>query len=70
LQVLLADIDAGAIDAVVVFDADRLTRSPCELAMLMERFQNAGVSLVVAAGPPAAQHAGGGATSARRGAVS
>src|SRR5256885_12679976 len=44
LQLLLADIDAGAIDAVVVFGADRLTRSPRELAMLTERFQSAGVS--------------------------
>jgi site-specific DNA recombinase len=69
LRLLLDDCDAGKIDVVVVLHVDRLSRSPRELGMLIERFQNACVSLVVAAGPPSAQRAGGGATAARRAGV-
>ena len=48
LQRLLADIDAGAIDVVVVPRVDRLSRTPGDLAQLLTRFRNAGVSLIVA----------------------
>jgi DNA invertase Pin-like site-specific DNA recombinase len=64
LRLLLDDCDV-----VVVLHVDRLSRSLRELGMLIERFQNACVSLVVAAGPPSAQRDGGGATAARRAGV-
>lgn len=50
LQLLLSDVEAGVIDAVVVFHVDRLSRSARELAELLARFEDAGVLLVVAAG--------------------
>jgi site-specific DNA recombinase len=50
LQHLLADVAAGAIDTVVVARADRLSRSTRARAVLLARFQDAGVSLVVADG--------------------
>jgi len=46
LQQLLAAIDAGAIDCVVVYKVDRLSRSLLDFARLMERFDRRGVSFV------------------------
>jgi site-specific DNA recombinase len=43
---LLADIDAGRIDLVVVYKVDRLTRSLADFAKLVERFDAAGASFV------------------------
>src|SRR5262249_33521800 len=45
-QRLLADIDAGRIDVVVVYKVDRLSRSLLDFAKVMERFNAAGVSFV------------------------
>ena len=38
LQRLLADIDAGKIDRVIVYKVDRLTRSLTDFSKLVERF--------------------------------
>ncbi len=46
LQRLLADIDAGLIDVVVVYKIDRLTRSLADFARIVERFDAKGVSFV------------------------
>ena len=46
LQRLLADIEAGNVDCVVVYDLARLTRSESDQAELLARFRRAGVSLV------------------------
>jgi site-specific DNA recombinase len=43
---LLALVDAGAVDAVIIAKLDRLTRSVKDLAELLERFTRHGVSLV------------------------
>jgi site-specific DNA recombinase len=43
LQQLLAAIDAGAIDCMVVYKVDRLSRSLLDFARLMERFDRRGV---------------------------
>jgi DNA invertase Pin-like site-specific DNA recombinase len=43
---LLALVDAGAVDAVIVAKLDRLTRSVKDLAELLERFTRRGVALV------------------------
>lgn len=67
VQRLLADVDAGAIDVVVVAHVDRLTRSPGDLARLLARFQDSGVSLVVAVGPSATWYAGNAGLGARGG---
>ena len=45
-QRLLADIEAGKIDVVVVYKVDRLSRSLLDFAKLMERFGKAGASFV------------------------
>jgi site-specific DNA recombinase len=45
-QRLLADIEAGKIDVVVVYKVDRLSRSLLDFAKLMERFGTAGTSFV------------------------
>ena len=45
-QRLLADIDEGKIDVVVVYKVDRLSRSLLDFAKLMERFGRAGASFV------------------------
>lgn len=58
VQRLLVDVDAGAIDVVVVAHVDRLTRSPGDLARLLTRFHASGVSLIVAVGPSATRYAG------------
>jgi DNA invertase Pin-like site-specific DNA recombinase len=46
LQNLLADIDAGKIDRVIVYKVDRLTRSLTDFSKLVERFDAAGCSFV------------------------
>lgn len=43
---LLALVDGGSIDVVIVAKLDRLTRSVKDLGELLERFQRRGVSLV------------------------
>jgi len=45
-QRLLADIEAGKIDVVVVYKVDRLSRSLLDFAKVMERFSAAGASFV------------------------
>jgi len=46
LQRLMADIDAGRIDMVVVYKIDRLTRSLADFAKLVERLDAANCSFV------------------------
>ena len=46
LQRLLADINAGKIDIVVVYKVDRLTRSLLDFAKLVEALDKAGTSFV------------------------
>jgi site-specific DNA recombinase len=46
LKRLLADISAGAIDTVVVYKVDRLTRSLGDFAKIVEVFDKQGVSFV------------------------
>ncbi len=46
VQRLLADIDAGKVDRVIVYKVDRLTRSLADFAKLVERFEAAGASFV------------------------
>ena len=46
LQRLLADIQAGAVDVVVVYKVDRLTRSLTDFAKIVEIFDRHGVSFV------------------------
>jgi site-specific DNA recombinase len=46
LQRLLADIQAGRIDRVVIYKVDRLTRSLADFAKLVETFDAHGVSFV------------------------
>jgi len=46
LSKLLADVDAGQIDVVVVYKVDRLTRALTDFAKIVERFDARGVSFV------------------------
>ena len=46
LQQLMADIDKGLVDAVVVYKVDRLTRSLADFAKMVEVFDARGVSFV------------------------
>ena len=46
LRQLLADIEAGHIDIVVVYKIDRLTRSLADFARIVEVFEQAGCSFV------------------------
>src|SRR5450432_280261 len=46
LQRLMADIEAGRIDAVVVYKIDRLSRSLLDFARIMETFEKRHVSFV------------------------
>jgi site-specific DNA recombinase len=46
LQQLLADIDAGQVDCVVVYKVDRLSRSLLDFARLMDRFEQRSISFV------------------------
>jgi DNA invertase Pin-like site-specific DNA recombinase len=43
---LLAFVDAGEVDTVIIAKLDRLTRSVADLAELLKRFERRGVSLV------------------------
>ncbi|MBZ5611996.1 MAG: recombinase family protein [Acidobacteriia bacterium] len=43
---LLADVEAGVIDCVVVYKVDRLSRSLVDFARLMETFEKRGVAFV------------------------
>ena len=46
LRHLLADIEAGKVDCVVVYKVDRLSRSLLDFARLMETFERHGMSFV------------------------
>lgn len=46
VQQLMADIDAGLIDCVVVYKVDRLSRSLVDFARIIEKFETHGVSFV------------------------
>jgi site-specific DNA recombinase len=46
LQLLLADIEAGKIDCIIVYKVDRLSRSLLDFARMMQAFESHGVSLV------------------------
>ena len=46
LKRLLADIEAGKVDVVVVYKVDRLSRSLLDFARIMEAFEKHGVSFV------------------------
>ena len=46
LRQLLADVEAGAVDVVVVYKVDRLTRSLADFARIVAIFDAAGVSFV------------------------
>ena len=46
LKRLLSDIDAGKIDALVVYQLDRLSRSVKDFAEIYDRFQKKGVAFV------------------------
>jgi site-specific DNA recombinase len=46
LQRLLADIDVGRVDCVMVYKVDRLSRSLLDFARIMETFDKRGVSFV------------------------
>ena len=46
LQRLLADIDAGRVDTVVVYKIDRLTRALADFAKIVDRLDAAGASFV------------------------
>ncbi len=43
---LLAQVDAGAIGAVIIAKLDRLTRNVADLGVLLKRFERRGVALV------------------------
>ncbi len=45
-QRLLADLDAGKLDVVVVYKVDRLSRSLLDFAQVMDRFNKANVAFV------------------------
>jgi DNA invertase Pin-like site-specific DNA recombinase len=45
-QRLMADVEAGKVDVVVVYKIDRLSRSLLDFASLMERFRKAGAYFV------------------------
>ena len=46
MQKLLADVDAGKVDVIVVYKVDRLTRSLMDFAKIVERLDARGVSFV------------------------
>jgi DNA invertase Pin-like site-specific DNA recombinase len=46
LAALMADVEAGRIDIVVVYKVDRLTRSLADFAKIVERFDAKGISFV------------------------
>jgi DNA invertase Pin-like site-specific DNA recombinase len=46
MQRLLADVDEGLVDQIVVYKIDRLTRSLADFAKIVERLDSAGASFV------------------------
>lgn len=46
VQALLADVDAGLVDQIVVYKVDRLTRSLTDFSKLVDRLDAAGASFV------------------------
>jgi DNA invertase Pin-like site-specific DNA recombinase len=46
LKALLAEVDQGSVDMIVVYKIDRLTRSLSDFARLVERLEQAGCSFV------------------------
>ena len=46
LKALLADVDAGLVDVIVVYKVDRLTRSLADFAKIVERLDAKGASFV------------------------
>jgi site-specific DNA recombinase len=46
LQSILADVDRKAVDCVVVYKVDRLSRSLLDFSKIMERFDKSGISFV------------------------
>ena len=46
LQRLLADVNAGKVDVIVVYKIDRLSRSLLDFMKMIERFNQTGVSFV------------------------
>ncbi len=46
LKALLADVEAGLIDTIVVYKVDRLSRSLSDFAKMVDRFEAKGVSFV------------------------
>src|SRR3974390_1160120 len=46
LRALLKEVEAGAVDVIVVYKVDRLTRSLADFAKLVELFDSRGVSFV------------------------
>ena len=55
LKRLIADIEGGEIDVVVVYKVDRLTRALSDFAKLVEVFDRRGVSFMPAAAELARQ---------------
>ncbi len=51
LRRLLADIEAGRIDIIIVYKIDRLTRSLADFARMVEIFDRQGVSFVSVTAP-------------------
>lgn len=47
---MIADYEAGLLDAIVCYDLDRLTRQPCELEDWIDRAEQRGLLLVTANG--------------------
>ena len=43
---LLADVEAGRLDTIVVYKVDRLTRSLADFALIVERLEAPGVAFV------------------------
>ena len=56
---LMALVNAGAVDTVIIAKLDRLTRSVADLAELLKRFERRGVSLVSVADSQDTRSAGG-----------
>jgi len=46
LKLLVADVEAGRIDIVVVYKIDRLSRSMLDFLKLVESFERRGVTFV------------------------
>lgn len=60
MQRLMADIEAGRIDCVVIYKVDRLSRSLFDFARLMDTFGKHGVNFVSVTQQLKAAHPWGG----------